>query len=125
VDWGFLEIINISNSGAAFGIFQGHSPILAVIDIIGMVLVVLIMIFSDKYVDILSGKLRVVALGMVLGGTAGNLYDRFHFGAITDFIDFKIWPAFNAADASVSVAVLIIIYLLIRSAFTTEQKEKN
>ena len=51
---------------------------------------------------------------MITGGTIGNnLIDRLSQGHVTDFLDFKIWPAFNVADMSITVGVIIIAYRLI------------
>ncbi|MBA7678182.1 Lipoprotein signal peptidase [subsurface metagenome] len=52
------------------------------------------------------------ALGLVLGGTVGNIIDRLRFGYVTDFIDFGFWPAFNVADSSVVIGVIIFAYSL-------------
>jgi signal peptidase II len=53
---------------------------------------------------------------MVLGGTVGNLIDRIRLGYVTDFIDFTYWPAFNVADASISVGVILFAYTLLRQS---------
>ena len=44
-----------------------------------------------------------IALGAALGGAASNLIDRVHLGGIVDFIDVKIWPVFNIADAAIVI----------------------
>ena len=46
-----------------------------------------------------------VALGLVLGGSLGNLLDRVRLGHVTDFLDFRFWPAFNLADVFIVVGV--------------------
>ena len=46
-----------------------------------------------------------VALGLVLGGSIGNLLDRVRLGHVTDFLDFRFWPAFNLADVFIVVGV--------------------
>ena len=62
----------------------------------------------------------MLALGLIIGGAVGNIVDRLRFGAVADFLDFHIgayhWPAFNLADASITVgiALLLIDALLIR-----------
>ena len=49
-------------------------------------------------------------LGLVLGGTLGNGYDRVvHGGAVTDFIALHWWPVFNVADSAISVAVVALL----------------
>jgi signal peptidase II len=55
----------------------------------------------------------VIALGMQLGGAIGNLTDRIRLGYVVDFIDFRFWPIFNAADSSISLSlILLAVYLL-------------
>ena len=61
-----------------------------------------------------SQRLLIAALTLVLAGALGNLYDRIMYGYVIDFIDWYVgsyhWPAFNIADASISLgAVLLII----------------
>ena len=54
-------------------------------------------------------------LGLILGGTIGNGYDRVvHGGSVTDFIALHFWPVFNVADSAISVAVVSLVagYLL-------------
>jgi signal peptidase II len=51
-----------------------------------------------------------IAIGMMLGGAAGNLIDRIRLGRVTDFIDFRFWPAFNVADSSITIGILVILF---------------
>ena len=53
------------------------------------------------------------ALGLVLGGTIGNLIDRLRFGYVTDFISISIWPAFNLADSAVVAGAIMFAYSLL------------
>ena len=57
-------------------------------------------------------------LAMILGGATGNLIDRLHAGAVTDFIVLHYrnwyWPTFNLADAAISVGVIVLILLSLR-----------
>ena len=74
-----------------------------------------------------SQRLLIIALSLVLGGALGNLYDRVMFGYVIDFIDWYVgsyhWPAFNIADASISLgAVLLIIDAFINPE--NENKDK-
>jgi signal peptidase II len=46
---------------------------------------------------------------MMLGGAAGNLIDRIRLGRVTDFVDFRFWPAFNVADSSISIGIFILL----------------
>ena len=51
-----------------------------------------------------------VAIGMMLGGATGNLFDRIRLGEVTDFIDFPSYPAFNVADSSLTIAIATVIF---------------
>lgn len=112
-DAGLLRIIHVQNTGAAFGIFRGHTTILTIVDFIG-IFVMLFLVFGLRrrwpFIDKIPVRL---GLGLILGGTIGNLIDRLRFGQVTDFIDFKIWPVWNIADASTVVGVVILAYCLI------------
>ncbi|MFC2020368.1 signal peptidase II [Chloroflexota bacterium] len=107
---GFFRLTHIRNTGAAFGLFQGQSFLLAIASIIGIV-VILLLVFSVSrrfpFLDTMPDKL---ALGLVLGGTIGNLVDRLRFGYVTDFISIGIWPTFNIADSAVTVGVILFAF---------------
>jgi signal peptidase II len=51
-------------------------------------------------------------VGLLLGGALGNLADRARMGSVTDFIDPRLWPAFNVADTCVVVGVLILLWVI-------------
>ena len=56
-----------------------------------------------------------VALGLVIGGSVSNLTDRVRLGHVTDFLDFKYWPAFNLADTFIVVGVAALLLALVAS----------
>jgi signal peptidase II len=64
-----------------------------------------------------GGWLGRTSLGLLFGGAVGNLIDRAQFGAVVDFIDVHWrgyhWPAFNVADSSISVGVVLLALQLI------------
>ncbi|MDO8567146.1 MAG: signal peptidase II [Dehalococcoidales bacterium] len=115
-DIGFLRIIFIHNSGAAFGLFPQLSTVLTVIAFIGIPTVIICALFAHRFLPFINNWAGKSALGLVLGGTAGNLTDRLRIGYVTDFIDFKVWPTFNIADASITIGVIIIAYCILHSA---------
>jgi len=106
-DW-FVNIVNVSNSGAAFGILQGQTVFLVATSLIGVAAIVLYYLFPPME----HGLLRV-ALGLQLGGAAGNLIDRVRSGEVTDFINFEFWPAFNVADSCISIGVVTILWFFV------------
>lgn len=105
---GFLKFEYTTNPGAAFGILQGWRIFLIVISLL---LIFLIFQYSKKVKkkDYVLGT----GLGLLLGGTIGNLSDRIFFGYVIDFIDFGFFPVFNIADiANVAGAILLIYYFI-------------
>lgn len=102
-----FHITYTTNTGAAFSIFQGGNLILIWVSVI---FIGLIFYFFDKIPDINYVKL---SMGLLLGGAIGNLIDRLRWGFIVDFIDFRVWPAFNIADSALTIgAILLIIYFI-------------
>jgi signal peptidase II len=105
-------ITNVHNAGAAFG----TAPALATLFLIAsMVVSVGLVVYVWRQPD--DPQVNIV-LGMILGGTLGNGFDRIIFGTVTDFIDVRFWPIFNVADSAISVAVALLIagYLLRKPA---------
>ena len=118
---GFFRLTYIQNTGAAFGLFQGHSFALTIVAFVGIVVLLLYALLIYRRFPILDNRLGKSALGLVLGGTVGNLIDRLHFGYVTDFIDVGVWPAFNIADSAIVVGVIILAYS-VRSLVRAEKR---
>ena len=118
----FLNIVNVSNSGAAFGILQGQTLFLVITSLVGVAAIALYYIFPPLE----HGLLRA-ALALQLGGAAGNMIDRVRSGEVTDFINFSFWPAFNVADASISIGVVTIIgfFLFIETSRSPQPSDET
>ena len=113
-DIGFFRIIRIYNTGAAFGIFKDHSRVFIVAAIIGIIVVLSLVIYLRGRWYFIDNLLVRSSIGLILGGISGNLIDRLvDNGRVTDFIDFKVWPAFNVADASSVVGTIILAYCIL------------
>ena len=110
---GFFRLTRVHNSGAAFGLFQGQSFLLTIIASVGVAALLLYAFLFHHKFPFLENRLGKLALGLVLGGTVGNLIDRIYLGYVTDFIDFNFWPAFNIADSAIVVGIIILAYSLI------------
>lgn len=98
-----LGITNVHNSGAAFGI----APALAGIFLVASLLVAIglaVYVFRTPASDWMYAL-----LGLIMGGTVGNGYERLFNGTVTDFINFHFWPVFNVADSAVSIGVVLLI----------------
>jgi len=112
---GFLRIIHITNTGSAFGAFQGYALVLAIIGILGLFLLAGLGIFVYKKYPMLVTIPNRIALGLILGGDLGNLIDRFRFsGHVTDFIDPGFFPVFNVADSAITMGVILVIFAVLR-----------
>jgi len=96
----------VHNYGASFGILQNFTWFLTVFSfvIIGFILYY----YYKKKVE----KNMVPYVAMVLAGTIGNLIDRLRFGYVIDFIDFRVWPSFNIADAAITIGVIGLVIIL-------------
>lgn len=117
---GFFRLAHTTNTGAAFGIFHGQNLPLAIIAATGIVLILLyVFVFYQRY-PVLGSNWSWAALGLILGGTAGNLIDRIVQGYVTDFISVGPWPNFNIADSSTVVGVIILAITLLLLAKTGE-----
>src|SRR5689334_22469074 len=103
---GILDITNAHNKGVAFGALAGGGAIVAALT--GLALGALIVYF------VLRARTPHLWLpvGLLLGGALGNLADRSRMGSVTDFIDPRLWPAFNVADMCVVVGVLILLWVI-------------
>ncbi len=113
-DAGFFQIVNVQNTGAAFGIFKGHSITIVITSAIGVIIILILVFLLRSRWHFLKSMWVQAGMALVMGGTIGNnLIDRIRMGYVTDFIDFKVWPAWNVADASIIVGVIIIAYRLI------------
>ena len=106
---GFFSLTYIRNTGAAWGMFSGQNLTLA---LLALVMLIALVLFRRKILP--PGVLHRVALGLLCGGIAGNLFDRLRLDYVTDYLDFHIgtwhWPAFNIADSAICIGVGI--YLL-------------
>ena len=110
---GFLRLTHVTNTGSAFGLFQGQTFPLTIVAVVSVVALLLYAVFFYRRFPFLDNWLAWVGLSLILGGTVGNLIDRLRLGHVTDFIDFGFWPAFNIADSAVVVGVIIFAYSLL------------
>lgn len=116
---GIFQIIRFPpNTGAAFGLFQGQTFVLTIVGIVGIAFLLFYALFIYRRYPLLDNLLGRIALGLILGGTIGNLIDRLRYllhqlGGVTDFISIGWWPAFNLADSAVVVGVILFAYSLL------------
>jgi len=111
---GFFQITHVQNTGAAFGLLTDQSVLLAVVASAGVALLLVYALFFHHRLPFLNNIPGSLALGLILGGTIGNLIDRLLRGHVTDFISVSIWPDFNIADSAVTVGAIIVAYSLLQ-----------
>ena len=118
----FLNIQLIWNEGIAFGLFSFNEDYLYNFLTFLIFIVIIFIIFLIRKSDLL----RKYALLLVLGGALGNLFDRFIYKAVPDFIDFHVgnfhWFIFNVADIFITLGILFMVTI---ELFNKEKKNEN
>jgi signal peptidase II len=106
-----VGITNVHNSGAAFGVLPAGAPVFLIASIVVAIGLVVYVVRTPG--DAWSDSI----LGLIMGGTLGNGYERIAYGTVTDFINFHFWPVFNVADSAISIGVVALIasYVLRRN----------
>jgi signal peptidase II len=99
----FVGITNVHNSGAAFGLVPAAAGIFLIAS--AVVSIGLVVYVARTPTSLSAG----VVLGLILGGTIGNGFDRLVFGTVTDFVNVHFWPVFNVADSAISIGVVALI----------------
>jgi len=105
---GILHLTYIKNDGGAFGILGGQGSILLLGSAVA-VAVVLWMLLEGP-----PARPMALGCGLILGGAAGNLLDRLTAGEVTDYVDLRVWPVFNAADAAIVLGVAALLLATLR-----------
>jgi signal peptidase II len=100
-----FELTRVMNSGVAFGLFSdGSEAAVIAFTAASLALIVGWFVFDTTRPGLWLG------VGLLTGGALGNLADRIFDGAVTDFIDPPIWPAFNVADIAITFGVIVIAF---------------
>jgi len=107
----FFSLVNVTNTGAAFGSFKGNNTFFIVVSITALVVVTVLLVRARP-----GDAWRDLSLALLLAGILGNLTDRLLYGHVIDFLLFNLhiryadpWPAFNVADTCISIAVVLFI----------------
>ena len=105
----FLNSYLVWNTGIAFGLFSLSNELTYNLFTAFILLINLIII----YLIIYTNDFRKYFFLLILGGSFGNLFDRFYYGSVPDFIDFHIgnlhWFIFNIADIFITIGVICLI----------------
>jgi len=126
---GFFDLVNITNTGAAFGSFKNNNTFFVVISCLALLalLFVILLLVRRRSRD----AWRDISLALLLAGVLGNLTDRLLYGHVVDFLLFDLhipfahpWPAFNVADSCISIAVVCFIIHSFRQKDSARLPEK-
>jgi len=108
----YLRIIHTGNTGVAFGMFQGGGSLFTFVAA-AAVIGIIVYVFTQSDTSWLTS----ISFGLMLGGAAGNLWDRLTYGHVVDFVDVRysdslVWPTFNVADSSLVIGVGVLMVAL-------------
>jgi signal peptidase II len=130
----FFHLVNITNTGAAFGSFRNNNTLFIAISCVAL-LFALVLLVGHRHQTGEAKSLwwtrnfwRDLSLALLLAGVLGNLTDRLLYGHVIDFLLFDLhvpfahpWPAFNVADSCICIAVVLFIVHSFRAEKRVEQ----
>jgi signal peptidase II len=119
----FFHLVNITNTGAAFGSFKNNNTFFVVISCIALLFGLVLLLGrhgaaeeAPKSAWLTRNFWRDLSLALLIAGVLGNLTDRLLYGHVIDFLLFDLhvpfahpWPAFNVADSCICIAVIFFI----------------
>ncbi len=122
---GFFYFVNVTNSGAAWGMFSNHTILLALLGFAALGAIY----FFRRQLE-LAKPLLQYTFGMLCGGILGNLIDREVKGRVVDFWDFHLWhgyrfPAFNVADSFITIGVTIYLFYSFRDSWPRQRNAQD
>ena len=114
----WFDLVNVTNTGAAFGSFKNNNLFFVALSSIALIAVASLLLRKRSRKD----AWRDVSLALLLAGVLGNLTDRLSYGHVVDFLLFDLhvplahpWPAFNVADSCICIAVVCFIVYSLRA----------
>jgi signal peptidase II len=120
----FFHLVNITNTGAAFGSFKNNNTFFIVISCAAALFALILLLARPRHAHSGDAKSvwwtpkvwRNLSLALLLAGVLGNLTDRLLYSHVIDFLLFDLhipfahpWPAFNVADSCICIAVVFFI----------------
>ena len=114
-----FRLTHVLNTGAAFSMFEGaNSPLLVRNLLIAFSIAAVVVVLALLWRMGRTVTLTSVALALILGGAIGNLYDRWVFKFVVDFLEVHIWryhwPDFNVADSAIVVGACLLLLEMLR-----------
>ena len=97
----------VYNTGIAFGFFKNQGVVFIIIPIIAITSIAFHIYYQRNNPDM--SRMYLIGFSLILAGAIGNLIDRFLYGHVIDFIDFRVWPVFNVADSAITIGTVLIL----------------
>lgn len=109
----FFQFAYVENKGAAFGILEHKREFFIIIT---LVIIVFLTLYLVKHINDMN-NFGIISFSLLIGGSAGNLFDRIRLGYVVDFISFKFFnqykfPVFNMADIFIVCSTILIVFLV-------------
>ena len=101
-----IDLTYVRNNGVAFGALAGGGALITVLTLVALAGLVTYFAFRAE------NRWLWLPVGVIVGGAFGNLADRAREGAVIDFIDPVLWPAFNLADMGIVIGILGLLYVV-------------
>jgi signal peptidase II len=101
-----LDLTYVRYKGVAFGAVGGGGTVVTALTVAAVVLLAVYFAFNTEK------RYLWLPFGMVAGGALSNLADRLQDGAVVDFLDPILWPAFNLADVAIVFGILGLLYVV-------------
>jgi len=115
---GFFDIVHSQNRGVAFGLMNDSTSAWRTVVLIVFAAAALLLVAGLLWRASRLDRWTAMGLALVLGGAAGNLFDRILWGRVTDFLEFYIgdlhWPTFNVADSCIVIGSGLLLLELLR-----------
>lgn len=114
-----FHLTYVINTGAAFSFFRGQVEILRWISLVVSLLLIIFVCYTPRL-----SRLEQLGYGFILAGAIGNGIDRFLFGYVVDFLDFRLinFPVFNLADVAINIGVLLLLIVSFTNSSKPTQK---
>ncbi len=114
-----FRLTHVLNTGAAFSMFEeAKNPETVRWMLVGFSLVAAVVVIALIWKMGRTLNVTAVSLALILGGAAGNLYDRLRLGEVIDFLEVHIyhyhWPDFNVADSAIVVGACLLLLEMLR-----------
>jgi signal peptidase II len=110
---GLFHITHVENRGAAFGLFADSTFPWKIGALVGFSLIALIIVSVLLWKNSHTMNTTTIGLSLILGGAAGNLWDRVLDGRVVDFLHFYLgsysWPDFNVADSAIVIGAVLLV----------------